>query len=69
MANGFLVLDEHDWDDATPEQRDKMIFKTLKSMDDRLKVIEKRPFMDKCFSFLGGAVGGFAAALGLKFSG
>jgi hypothetical protein len=69
MANGFLVLDEKDWEDATPEQRDWMIFKTLKSMDSRLSILEKRPLADKCFSFLGGAVGGFAAALGLKWGG
>jgi len=69
MANGFLVLDENDWRGATPEQRDWMIFKTLKSMDERLKALEKRPLMDKCFSFLGGAVGGFAAALGIKWGG
>ena len=69
MANGFLVLDEKDWEEATPEQRDWMIFKTLKSLDARMGKLEKRPLADKCFSFLGGAVGGFAAALGLKWGG
>lgn len=69
MANGFLVLDEQDWETATPQQRDWIIFKTLKSIDDRLQKLEKRPLTDKCWSFLGGAVGGFAAALGLKWGG
>jgi hypothetical protein len=69
MANGFLVLDEKDWEGATPEQRDWMIFKTLKSVDGRLSKLEKRPVADKCFSLAGGMIGGFLAALGLKWSG
>ena len=66
MANGFLVLDEQDWKDATPEQRDWMIFKTLKSLDSRMGELEKRPFAHKCFAFMGGVIGGFAAAIGIK---
>lgn len=69
MADGFLVLDENDWEDATPEQQSWMTFKTLKSIDSRLSKLEKRPLMDKCFSFLGGIVGGFVAALGIKWGG
>lgn len=67
MANGFLVVDEKDWQGQSPEQRDWLIFKTLKSMDDRLKVLEKRPLTDKCWSFAGGVIGGFLAALGVKW--
>jgi cytoskeletal protein RodZ len=66
MANGFLVLDENDWEKATPDQRDWMVFKTLKSLDERMSKLEKRPLADKCFSFLGGVIGGFAAILGMK---
>jgi len=69
MANGFLVVDEKDWHDATPEQRDWMIFKTLRTLDERMKKLEKRPIFDKCYSFFGGAVGGFVAALGIKWGG
>lgn len=69
MGNGFLVVDEKDWEGATAEQRDWLIFKTLKSVDERLKALEKRPIFDKCFSFAGGALGGFLAALGLKWGG
>lgn len=67
MANGFLVVDEKDWQDATPEQRDWMIFKTLKSLDARMSTLECRPFTDKCFAFVGGAIGGFVATLGIKW--
>jgi hypothetical protein len=66
MANGFLVLDENDWKEATPEQRDWMIFKTLKSLDTRMGVLEKRPMIDKCFSFAGGLIGGALAYFGIK---
>ena len=68
MANGFLVVDEKDWCDASADQRDWMTFKTLKSIDERLQKLEKRPLTDKCFSFLGGVIGGFAAVLGIKWS-
>ena len=67
MANGFLVVDEKDWKDLTPERRDWLIFNTLQALDKRMMCIEKRPLSDKCWSFLGGIVGGFAAALGIKW--
>lgn len=69
MGNGFLVVDERDWKDLPPERRDWMIFNTLRSLDERMKKLEKRPLTDKCWSFLGGAVGGFAAAIGIKWGG
>lgn len=67
MANGFIVIDDKEWEHADAEARSWMTYKTLKAIDGRLQVLEKRPLMDKCFSFLGGAIGGFAAALGIKW--
>lgn len=69
MPNGFLVLDEKDWETATPEQRDWMIFKTLKSLDNRMQKLERRPFIDKAFAFAGGIVGGVLASFGIKWGG
>lgn len=69
MPNGFLVLDEKDWETATPEQRDWMIFKTLKSLDNRMQKLEKRPLIDKAFAFTGGVVGGALASFGIKWGG
>lgn len=66
MGNGFLVQDEHDWEGYTPDQRDWLIFKTLRSMDDRLKKLEK---WNTCMAFAGGVVGGIAAILGIKIAG
>ncbi len=69
MENGFIVLDDKDWEGMTAEQRDWAVFKTLKSIDGRLKKLERRPIIDKCFAFLGGIVGGFLAALGIRAGG
>ncbi len=69
MGEGFLVLNEKDWTKMTPEQRDWAVFNTLCSMDQRLKKLERRPIVDKCYSFLGGILGGAAAALGIKYGG
>ena len=63
MANGFLVVDEKDWCDATHDQRDWMVFKTLKSMDDRLKKLER---WNTVAAFTGGMIGGAMAFLGIK---
>lgn len=69
MANGFLVVDEKDWKDLTADRRDWLIFNTLKSLDNRLMCLEKRPLTDRLFSFIGGVVGGIAASIGIKFGG
>jgi hypothetical protein len=69
IKNGFIVLDENDWRDATPEQRDWMIYKTLKSMDGRLQALEGKSMFNRvCMSIgavVGGMVGGIGAVLGL----
>ena len=62
----FLVCDERDWEGLTPEQRDWMLFKTLRSVDGRLKSLER---WNKAFSFMGGVIGGALAAMGIKFWG
>ena len=48
------------------DQRDWLIFKTLRSMDKRLHRLE---IWNKCFSFAGGFVGGVAAVFGIKLLG
>jgi len=69
MPNGFVVIDQETWEGSSVEQRALMTFKTLQSIDLRLQKLERRPLTDKCFSFLGGILGGFAAALGIKLGG
>lgn len=49
------------------ENRDWLIFSTLNSMDRRLEALECRKKYDKCWSFLGGVIGGIAATLGIKW--
>jgi hypothetical protein len=66
---GFIILDEKDWETMTEEQKSWAMFKTLRMVNERLTCLEERPFIDKCFSFFGGVIGGFVAALGLKYLG
>lgn len=66
MGKGFLILDEKDWEDATPEQQSWMIFKTLRNMDQRLERLEH---WNRCMSFFGGLLGGFIAAIGMRWAG
>jgi hypothetical protein len=58
MANGFLVLDEKDWEGASQDQRDWMVFKTLRNMDERLSCMERWGWTKAASMFLGSAVGG-----------
>ncbi len=62
----FLVCDNEDWEGMNADQRDWLIFKTLRSMDKRLHRLE---IWNKCFSFAGGFVGGVAAVFGIKLLG
>ena len=68
MTNGAIVIKDKDWERATPEQRDWMVFNTLQSLDRRLEKLEKRPWIDKSVAFIGGIIGGSLASLGIKIS-
>ena len=65
--NGFLVLDEKDWSDASPEQRDWYIYKTLRSMDDRLQALEGKSLLYRVYVSIGAVVGGMIGGLGAVF--
>lgn len=69
MANGFLVLNEKDWEKMTPEQREWATFNTLQAMNNRLIVLEKKGWINKACATMGGIVGGVAAVLGFKIAG
>lgn len=64
MANGFIIISDKEWEKSAPEQRDWMIFNTLKSIDARLSKLENRQFYDKVSSFIGGIIGGIVAVIG-----
>jgi hypothetical protein len=51
MPNGFIVINEKDWEKATPEQRDWFIYSTLQAMNSRLKALEKKPCSTKSARF------------------
>ena len=67
-GNGFIITKET-WENLPAEQREWMLFDTVQDLHARIKAVEKRPVADKCFALLGGLVGGFIAALGLKWGG
>jgi hypothetical protein len=67
MGNGFMVITEKDWENATTDQRMWWTFNTLQSVDSRLKRIEGRRWYDKVASFAGGIFGGALAALGVRW--
>lgn len=69
MAGGFIVVTEKDWEKATSERRSWMIYNTLQALEDRVKNLENRAFIEKIYSFSGGIFGGALAVwayLGLK---
>ena len=67
--NGFIVIDEQDWEDASDEQRVRMLYKTLNSIDGRLQALEGKAMFNRiCVSIgavVGGMVGGIGAVLGM----
>lgn len=87
VENGqpYIVLTEKDWEKATSEQRDWLIYNTLSSMNKRilkmdtcyedmearLRTLETRPrsLVDKGLSFIGGVIGGILGAAGMKYGG
>jgi hypothetical protein len=68
MANGFVVTKE-DWEHMTPAQQGWLTFNAVQELDKRVRVLEDRPFVDKCFAAAGGIIGGAMAYLGLKMGG
>lgn len=66
MANGFIVTKD-DWENMSPEQQSWMTFNAVQEMNKRVEKIEKRPLTDKCWSFAGGVIGGFLAAIGVSW--
>lgn len=57
MANGTIMLDEKDWKEVSPEQRDRMIYNTLVSIDGRLKKLENKKWINSSCALIGGAIG------------
>jgi len=66
MSNGFIVVDDKDWESASQEQRDWMTYNTILSIDARLTKLERKPWVDKVCSFVGGIIGGALAFIGIK---
>ena len=68
MSNGYMIINEKDWEKASEEQRSWMVFNTIQSINARLEKLEKRPVADKIYAFGGGIVGGALSYLGIKIA-
>ncbi len=69
MSNGFIIINEKSWASMSAEEKEEATYNTLKSIDERLKCLEKRKWIDSLGSFAGGVVGGLAAMLGITKAG
>lgn len=69
MANGFMVINEKDWEKASEEQRSWMTYNTIQNVEIRLKKLERKPLIDKVCAFAGGVIGGALAYIGFKTGG
>ena len=65
--NSFMVIKDKDWENATSEQREWLIYNTLQAINDRLAKLESRSFYHQCAAFFGGIIGGIATVLGFKW--
>jgi len=64
MANGDIPSWEEWNEQLTEDQRNYSLYKTLQSMDKRMKNLEKKNKFDTGCSIVGGMVGGFIAIIG-----
>lgn len=62
------MLTEKDWEKATPEQRGWYTYNAILILSNRLNVLESRAWFHRGCAFIGGLIGGFAAAMGVKLS-
>lgn len=69
MPNGFMIVNEKDWEKASEEQKSWLTFNTIQMMDIRLKKLERKPLTDKICSLVGGIIGGALAFIGFKSAG
>lgn len=71
MSNGCITIDEHTWRKMNQEDRDFLIYKTLNSLNDRLRQIERWGWLKVSTQFFGAMAGGalvvlFAIKYGVK---
>lgn len=69
MPNGFIVITEKDWEESTSDRKSWMIYNTLQALEERIKHLEGKAFIEKTYAFVGGILGGALAVwayLGLR---
>jgi hypothetical protein len=66
MANG---ISKETFKGMDIDSKLDVLFDYVQQSSLNIETLKKRPVLDKCFSFAGGVIGGFMAALGLKWGG
>lgn len=64
-GNGFIIT-EQTWEHMPDTQKSWILFETMQKVNTRLKALER---WNKSFSFIGGLIGGAAAACGIRWIG
>jgi hypothetical protein len=62
-----VTIDKEAWQRMDQEERDRLIFLALESIDKRLSCLENRKWMHSSIAFVGGVVGGIAFQVGKVF--
>jgi len=57
----FLVCDENDWEGLNSEQREWMVFKTLRNIESRISTLEKQSVWHQAAAAAGGVIGGIVS--------
>lgn len=65
-AMPHFVVSPETWKELTPERREWILYDTLEKLLCEVKCLRK---WNRTSSFFGGVLGGFAAALGIKWLG
>ena len=62
MTDNFIIFSEKDWEKSTADRRSWLVYNTLHSLDNRIKIVEqqinKNLLFEKINAFLGGIIGG-----------
>ena len=66
MGNG---ISKDTFKQMNVESKLDVLFDYIQDSYHNIEQIKKRPIADKCIAFVGGIIGGFLAALGLKWGG
>jgi len=66
MVNAKMIVTETTFKEMPENERSWLLYNTMTALDKRVEKIEGRKFWDSTKSFMGGLIGGAAAAFGIR---